>query len=164
MSRPRLEKMSAGSGWQEPRGTLPGTARPPLFALGMGREAARDPFAAGLSAPGAATPLRREFFDRVRVASLSPQPTVVKIDHGACARITQMGDAAHDPRQIGIFRRPPDPATASTIFYGAPVIIFNSPGRAPFAREEGPSMELAAAVLFSSVVLWFIEEAADEHV
>jgi len=25
-------------------------------------------------------------------------------------------------------------------------------------------MELAAAVLFSSVVLWFIEEAADEHV
>jgi len=25
-------------------------------------------------------------------------------------------------------------------------------------------MELAAAVLFSSVVLWLIEEAADEHV
>jgi len=24
-------------------------------------------------------------------------------------------------------------------------------------------MELAAAVLFGSVVLWFVEEAADEH-
>ena len=67
-------------------------------------------------------------------------------------------------RHLGIFRRPPDPATPSTIFCGAPVIILNSPGRAPFAREEDLIMELAAAVLFSSVVLWFIEEAADEHV
>jgi len=25
-------------------------------------------------------------------------------------------------------------------------------------------MELAALILFSSVVLWFVEEAADEHV
>jgi len=25
-------------------------------------------------------------------------------------------------------------------------------------------MELAAVILFSSVVLWFVEEAADEHV
>jgi len=38
------------------------------------------------------------------------------------------------------------------------------PGRAPFAREEDPIMELAAAVLFGSVVLWFIEETADQHV
>jgi hypothetical protein len=32
------------------------------------------------------------------------------------------------------------------------------------AREEDPEMELAAVVLFSSVVLWFVEEAADEHI
>ena len=36
------------------------------------------------------------------------------------------------------------------------------PGRAP-AREEGQQMEFAAAVLFSSIVLWIVEEAADEH-
>ena len=30
--------------------------------------------------------------------------------------------------------------------------------------EEDPEMELAAVVLFSSVVLWFVEEAADEHI
>ena len=41
--------------------------------------------------------------------------------------------------------------------------ISHGPGRAP-ARMEDPSMELAAVVLFSSVVLWFVEEAADEHV
>jgi hypothetical protein len=130
----------------------------------MGRVAVRDPFAAGLSGPSAVTPLRRELIDRVRVASLSPPPTVVKIDHEACARITQMGDAAHDPRQIGTFRCPADPATASTIFHGAPVTIPVGPGRALFAREEDPIMEIAAAVLFSTVVLWFIEETADEHV
>ena len=67
-------------------------------------------------------------------------------------------------RRLGIFRRVPDPATASTIFRGAPFTIATDPGRAPFAREEDPIMELAAAVLFSSVVLWFIEEAADQHV
>jgi hypothetical protein len=32
------------------------------------------------------------------------------------------------------------------------------------AREEDPEMELAAVVLFSSVVLWFVEEAAGEHI
>jgi hypothetical protein len=31
-------------------------------------------------------------------------------------------------------------------------------------RKEDPEMELAAVVLFSAVVLWFVEEAADEHV
>jgi len=31
-------------------------------------------------------------------------------------------------------------------------------------RKEDPRMELAAVILFSSVVLWFVEEAADEHI
>jgi hypothetical protein len=35
---------------------------------------------------------------------------------------------------------------------------------APTAREEDPDMEIAAAILISSVLLWFVEEAADEHV
>jgi len=35
---------------------------------------------------------------------------------------------------------------------------------APNAREEGQQMELAAFVLFSSVVLWIVEEATGEHV
>jgi hypothetical protein len=34
----------------------------------------------------------------------------------------------------------------------------------PSARKEYSRMELAAVVLFSSVVLWFVEEAADEHI
>jgi hypothetical protein len=34
---------------------------------------------------------------------------------------------------------------------------------APNAREEGQQMELAAFVLFGSVVLWIVEEAADRH-
>ena len=29
---------------------------------------------------------------------------------------------------------------------------------------RNPAMEVAAIVLFSSVVLWFVEEAADEHI
>jgi hypothetical protein len=37
------------------------------------------------------------------------------------------------------------------------------PRRAP-AREEDQQMELAAVVLFGSIVLWFVEEAVDEHV
>jgi len=36
--------------------------------------------------------------------------------------------------------------------------------RSPSALKEGQVMEIAAAVLFCSVVIWFIEEAADEHV
>jgi hypothetical protein len=32
------------------------------------------------------------------------------------------------------------------------------------ALKEGPVMEIAAAVLFCSVVIWFVEEATDEHV
>jgi hypothetical protein len=35
---------------------------------------------------------------------------------------------------------------------------------APFAREEDPQMEIAAFILVSTVVLWFFEEAADQHV
>jgi hypothetical protein len=30
--------------------------------------------------------------------------------------------------------------------------------------NEGQVMEIAAAVLFCSVVIWFVEEATDEHV
>jgi hypothetical protein len=36
--------------------------------------------------------------------------------------------------------------------------------RRAFTRKEDPRMELAAVILFSSVVLWIVEEAADEHV
>jgi hypothetical protein len=35
---------------------------------------------------------------------------------------------------------------------------------AHFAREEDPQMEIAAFILVSTVVLWFFEEAADQHV
>jgi hypothetical protein len=38
------------------------------------------------------------------------------------------------------------------------------PGCAPTARGEDPIMEIAAAVLITSVLLWFVEEATDEHV
>jgi hypothetical protein len=38
------------------------------------------------------------------------------------------------------------------------------PGCADPARRKGPIMEIAAVVLFSSVVLWFVEEATDEHI
>jgi hypothetical protein len=30
--------------------------------------------------------------------------------------------------------------------------------------KQGKVMEIAAAVLFCSVVIWFLEEATDEHV
>jgi hypothetical protein len=33
-----------------------------------------------------------------------------------------------------------------------------------FAIKQGMVMEIAAAVLFCSVVIWFLEEATDEHV
>jgi hypothetical protein len=36
--------------------------------------------------------------------------------------------------------------------------------RSPSVLKEGQVMEIAAAVLFCSVVIWFVEEAADEHV
>ena len=38
------------------------------------------------------------------------------------------------------------------------------PDRADSACQEDHRMELAAVVLFSSVVLWFVEEATDDHV
>jgi hypothetical protein len=38
------------------------------------------------------------------------------------------------------------------------------PARALRASKEDRSMEIAAAVLVGTVVLWFVEEAADEHV
>jgi hypothetical protein len=38
------------------------------------------------------------------------------------------------------------------------------PGCAPTARGEDPIMGIAAAVLITSVLLWFVEEATDEHV
>jgi hypothetical protein len=34
----------------------------------------------------------------------------------------------------------------------------------PRRAARNPAMEVAAIVLFSSVVLWFVEEAVDEHV
>jgi hypothetical protein len=34
----------------------------------------------------------------------------------------------------------------------------------PRARKEDPSMELAAVILFGTVVLWFVEETTDEHI
>jgi hypothetical protein len=36
--------------------------------------------------------------------------------------------------------------------------------RLKFAIKEAKVMEIAAAVLFCSVVIWFLEEATDEHV
>jgi hypothetical protein len=38
------------------------------------------------------------------------------------------------------------------------------PARALRASKEDRIMEIAAAVLVGTVVLWFVEEAADEHV
>jgi hypothetical protein len=38
------------------------------------------------------------------------------------------------------------------------------PGRAPTAREEDRIMEIAAVVLFSSVLLWLVQEVTDQHV
>jgi hypothetical protein len=32
------------------------------------------------------------------------------------------------------------------------------------ARHQEKQMEIAAVILFSSVVLWIVEEAADEHI
>ncbi len=34
----------------------------------------------------------------------------------------------------------------------------------PRHATRNPAMEVAAIVLFSSVVLWIVEEAADEHI
>jgi len=36
--------------------------------------------------------------------------------------------------------------------------------RPKFSIKEAKVMEIAAAVLFCSIVLWFVEEATDEHV
>jgi len=36
--------------------------------------------------------------------------------------------------------------------------------RLKFSIKEAKVMEIAAAVLFCSVVIWFLEEATDEHV
>jgi hypothetical protein len=59
---------------------------------------------------------------------------------------------------------------------GAPELVLGSPfqeararrislgPRRAFTRKEDPRMELAAVILFSAVVLWIVEEAADEHV
>jgi hypothetical protein len=33
-----------------------------------------------------------------------------------------------------------------------------------FAIEQGKVMEIAAAVLFGSVVIWFLQEATGEHI
>jgi len=52
----------------------------------------------------------------------------------------------------------------STNFRGAAIIMSGEPGRAPTAREEDPIMEIAAVVLFSSVLLWLVEEVTGQHV
>jgi hypothetical protein len=36
--------------------------------------------------------------------------------------------------------------------------------RSRSALKEAQVMEIAAAVLFCSVIIWFVEEATDEHV
>jgi hypothetical protein len=55
--------------------------------------------------------------------------------------------------------------TASTSWRGEACRICGEPGDAlPRQATRKPAMEVAAIVLFSSVVLWFFEEAADEHV
>jgi hypothetical protein len=43
-------------------------------------------------------------------------------------------------------------------------MIRNDPARASCASKEDRIMEIAAAILVGTVVLWFVEEAADEHV
>ena len=53
---------------------------------------------------------------------------------------------------------------ASTNFRVPATKISGDPGCAPTARGEDPIMEIAAVVLITSVLLWFLEEATDEHV
>jgi hypothetical protein len=38
------------------------------------------------------------------------------------------------------------------------------PDAQPSRCGKDPIMEIAAVVLFSSVVLWFVEEVTDEHI
>ena len=58
----------------------------------------------------------------------------------------------------------PELILPSTNFRGAAIIMSGEPGRAPTAREEDRIMEIAAVVLFSSVLLWLVEEVTDQHV
>jgi hypothetical protein len=88
------------------------------------------------------------------------------------ARITQMGEkraphwrlAPTSPRD-----RPIDPSRRANSelrqrFAASQQAEFAAVLGAPFAREEDPQMEIAAFIMVSTVVLWFLEEAADQHV
>lgn len=59
----------------------------------------------------------------------------------------------------------PKTVTDSTIYRGTTPTIHADPEDARTRHPARKSaMEVAAVILFGSVVLWFIEEAADEHV
>jgi hypothetical protein len=84
-----------------------------------------------------------------------------------------MGD--QDPRLFAVSTRDlgsyvwrrgdPITATGSRICRSAASTIHTGPEDAiPRRAARNPAMEVAAIVLFSSVVLWFVEEAVDEHV
>jgi hypothetical protein len=57
----------------------------------------------------------------------------------------------------------PELKLPSTNLRGAAATMRGEPGRSPTAREEDPIMEIAAVVLFSSVLLWLVEEVTDQH-
>jgi len=88
------------------------------------------------------------------------------------ARITQMGEkgAPHWRLAAALPRdRPIDPSRrANSELRQRFAALQQSKSAAvlgaPFAREEDPQMEIAAFILVSTVVLWFFEEAADQHV
>jgi len=58
----------------------------------------------------------------------------------------------------------PEVIPTSTFCCGATITMCGDPARALRASKEDRIMEIAAAVLVGTVVLWFVEEAADEHV
>jgi hypothetical protein len=61
-------------------------------------------------------------------------------------------------------RGSPEIVAASPIHRTSERRIPRDPDRAASACKEAHRMELAAVVLFSSVVLWFVEETTDEHI
>jgi hypothetical protein len=50
------------------------------------------------------------------------------------------------------------------MFSGSAVVTIRAcQSGAKIVSQGAPIMEFAAAVLFSTVVLWFVEEATDDH-
>jgi hypothetical protein len=64
------------------------------------------------------------------------------------------GGAGSDPLELRL---------PSTNFRGAAIMMAGEPGRAPIVRQEDPIMEIAAVVLFSSVLLWLVEALTEGH-